>query len=140
MKNNIIKVFIITIFFLYGCNEDIPQTSDKDELEFVVVNNDEKLNGKILEVTESTLTLSGTEIPNQIKPGTYLVSDITEKAPYGYLRKVLSIKMLNNQVIIETENASLTDVIKDASVLYKKKITIDDIEEIEEYDENGNII
>ncbi len=140
MKNNIIKVFIITIFFLYGCNEDIPQTSDKDELEFVVVNNDEKLNGKILEVTESTLTLSGTEIPNQIKPGTYLVSDITEKAPYGYLRKVLSIKMLNNQVIIETDNASLTDVIKDASVLYKKKITIDDIEEIEEYDENGNII
>jgi len=111
MKNNIIKVFIINIFFLYGCNEE-PQTSDKDELEFVVVNNDEKLNGKILEVTESTLTLSGTEIPNQIKPGTYLVSDITEKAPYGYLRKVLSIKKLNNQAIIETENASLTDVIK----------------------------
>ena len=47
----------------------------------------------------------------KIKVGVILMSGITDIAPFGYLRRVLSISYINNQTILFTENADLTDAV-----------------------------
>ena len=47
----------------------------------------------------------------KIKVGVILMSGITDIAPFGYLRRVLSISYISNQTILFTENADLTDAV-----------------------------
>ena len=44
---------------------------------------------------------------------TIIVSDITEEAPVGYLRKVVSTEKVEDYFVIYTENAQLTDVFEE---------------------------
>ena len=47
------------------------------------------------------------------KENTIIVSDITEEAPYGYLRKVIRTEKVEDYFVIYTENAQLTDVFEE---------------------------
>lgn len=62
-----------------------------------------------------------------IKPGTVLVSSITDKAPLGFLRKVTSITESNGKLVCQTSQATLTDAIQNEKVSYSRKFTNNDV-------------
>ena len=118
MKNYFICLLFGFIFF--SCNKDIEEkirdTIIKDNVTVVSKNQDNKLE----KVEENILIFSDTI---QVKPNEILVSGVTEKAPYGYLRKVVSSKFASNigKFIVVTEEAKLTDVIEYGKVSIKRR-------------------
>jgi len=62
-------------------------------------------------VGNDTITYNYTTVPGQLD---YSVGDIISGTTgYGYLRKIVAINQVGSSVIIQTENASLCDVIQD---------------------------
>jgi hypothetical protein len=53
----------------------------------------------------------GTPVVQTLKPGDVLVGEPSSAAPYGYLRKVKTIRVENGQTMLETTQANLTDAI-----------------------------
>ncbi len=53
----------------------------------------------------------GTPVVQTLKPGDVLVGEPSSAAPYGYLRKIKTIRNENAQTVLETTQANLTDAI-----------------------------
>jgi uncharacterized protein YegL len=67
---------------------------------------------------------------NDVKAGDVIVSSITPLAPYGFLRRVVSVRQESGQVIFETGAAALTDAIQAGTIKYRKKLTPADVASI----------
>lgn len=80
----------------------------------------------MVDSTKLVFNANGTGI-DKIKVGSILVSDISNVAPVGFLRKVTAITTTNGNLICTTEQASLTDAIIKADVQYSKTFTDNDI-------------
>jgi Bacterial Ig domain len=64
------------------------------------------------DVKAGTMRFSqGTPVVQALKPGDVLVGEPSSAAPYGYLRKVRTIRVENGQAVLETTQANLTDAI-----------------------------
>lgn len=59
---------------------------------------------------------SSTPVLDNLKTNDVLVSDISEAAPYGYLRRVKGIRKEGNEVVIDTEQAKLTDAVQSGTL------------------------
>jgi hypothetical protein len=57
--------------------------------------------------TEFTFSQSTPEL-EALEPGDIMVGDVTENAPYGFLRKVTSVSTPGGQVVVETVDATLS--------------------------------
>ncbi len=80
----------------------------------------------LVDSTKLVFNSTGTGI-DKIKVGSILVSDISNVAPLGFLRKVTSVTTTNGQLICTTDQASLTDAIIQGDVQYNKVFTDNDI-------------
>jgi hypothetical protein len=62
-----------------------------------------------------------------LKPGDVLVSDANDVALYGLLKKVVTIQTEGGQVIVETEDALITDAVHQASGSVTRELKPEDI-------------
>ena len=112
---NIFFIFII-IVFVFNCSKDSTgpdDNGDEDEViisENVVVIEDMDLSDPIIDSTMYTFTFVGD--PPDINVGDVIVG----QTGLGYLRKVISVEIEGNEIILETEQASLTDVIEQCNI------------------------
>jgi hypothetical protein len=52
----------------------------------------------------------------ELETGDIMAGDVAENAPYGFLRKVVSVTEVGGEVILDTEDATLEDAIEDGSL------------------------
>lgn len=65
----------------------------------------------------------------QVDPGEIIVSDVSEAAPAGYLRTVISKQSSGGQIILKTRPATLVDAIQQGTASFSRQLTPGDIEE-----------
>ena len=76
----------------------------------------------------STLTFDSlTSALQTLQQNDVIAIGVTEKTPYGLLRKVTSVTQQGNQVVVQTTQAKLTDVIEQGSISVSKTLTTSDI-------------
>lgn len=63
----------------------------------------------------------------KLEPGKVVVLPVTEKTPYGALRRVEDVRVSQGQVILRTTQATLEDVFERASIEITRPITINDV-------------
>lgn len=75
------------------------------------------------EVTSNRIVFSGNsgEI-EKIADNSILVMGVSEKTPYGSLRKVNSIQKNGDEIAVTTSDALLTDVIKEGTIKFQEKL------------------
>jgi len=69
------------------------------------------------------------EVQN-INEGSILVGGISDMTPFGFSKNVLSTTVNGDSVTVETENASLNEVIEQGRILLNHQFTIDDIDSL----------
>ncbi len=84
----------------------------KDQTVVHVYGDDGPSEGSVINVTEATVTVT-CDPGEEPKIGDIIVSGITQAAPYGFLRQVMSVQSLDGQCVMTTTNASLEDVLPD---------------------------
>lgn len=62
-----------------------------------------------------------------LEAGNVLVSDVIEAAPYGLLRKVRSVRIEGEKVIVETEDAELTEAVHEGHLSFVRDLRPEDI-------------
>lgn len=113
-------------------SKKIPINSYQLDLSSIYLDNDTnsfEINENVVVVSDSIITFIDTNSTNDsiiinigsIALDSIKVGDILASAPYktfpsGLLRKVTSVSRLNNQIIIQTENAALTDAIDNCNI------------------------
>src|SRR5674476_261717 len=113
LKLTIIAVYVISITFLTSCQDDNePPSSDEVIIaEGVQVINNQTWNDNLLAIDTTNYTIRFSEdisAAQSFKAGDYIISSSGE----GLLRKIKSISSDNNEIVVQTEFASLTDVIE----------------------------
>ena len=117
----IVLLVCLTIFVVVGREKEVVVV--KENVTVISEGKEEMLPSRM---TDTQLIYS--ENP-QFNKGDVLVSGITDIAPDGFLRKVVSVKEENGEYIVETEHAVLTDVFEEVHISRKIKL-----------DENGGTI
>lgn len=74
-----------------------------------------------------TLTFSKNEAIENIKAGDIIVSSAGE----GLLRRVSSVEIINNEIIIQTSEATLTELIQQGLVDFQQQLTIPQIKSVD---------
>lgn len=75
------------------------------------------------EVTDNEIVFSATTAEiGKLSDINFIVAGITEKTPYGLLRKVTGVQNDGTSVTIATSDATLTDIIKEGTVVLKMKL------------------
>jgi len=70
-----------------------------------------------IDTVNFTFTFNGeTDLLNNLKVGDILVDSCSDKAQYGYLRKVTSIEGAKGSKVVQTEQAKLFDVLHQGSI------------------------
>jgi hypothetical protein len=125
---NILSVIILImiIFLLSGCNkEEFSWGQEIGDITYsgnaVILGNEEL--ALIKEVTPDKIIFSkkSGEV-EKITNMSILVIGISEKTPYGALRKVNTIETSGNEVIITTTDAKLTDAVKEGTIVLQEKL------------------
>jgi hypothetical protein len=125
---NILSVIILIMimFHLSGCNKEEFSWGQKiGDITYsgnAVILGTEEL-ALIKEVTPDKIIFSkkSGEI-EKITDMSILVIGISEKTPYGALRKVNTIETSGNEVIITTIDAKLTDAVKEGTIVLQEKL------------------
>jgi hypothetical protein len=66
---------------------------------------------------------NSSQIARELKVNDIITAEPIEEAPNGFLRRVKSISNSDNEIIVQTENASLTDVVENGIISFKRKFT-----------------
>lgn len=131
---------LLLLAFAIGCDKD--DSSSNEPISTGVLNEntiiiEDELYTSLITVGENQIIFTDNDQTSTIKASSILVSDSSEKAPNGFLRKVISVATVNGQKICETEQASLTDALKSARVRFTRNITDEDLIAV---DSSGNDI
>ena len=81
-----------------------------------------KENHLLKQMDESYMVFQHDEVIADIKKGDILVSDITDKAPYGYMRKVVSVDKKEEQIVFITEHTTLDEVFAAANIQIEEEL------------------
>lgn len=130
---NRIFLFLSFLTFLGGCQKEPinnPPPPDPFEevivAENVIVLNKEQTNILTLVEDDKLIFAEGDSTTNAIKIGDILVAGVSNTSPNGFLRKVTGVSINGNTILVETENAQLTDAIEQGSIRFEKKLTSGD--------------
>ncbi|KPA12361.1 conserved hypothetical protein, secreted [Candidatus Magnetomorum sp. HK-1] len=145
-KSKIIKklfLFLISVVLVINIASCSKDEDDDEKLqnksEAVVADNvivlDELSNEKLIEKSESNETMVFSKDANQIN-GLNINDIIISDKGDGFLRKVTSIDENQNQYILNTSEAYLTDVFEQCNISVSQDLVFSDIEEIIPLDEN----
>ena len=133
---------LTTILFTSCGNDDIIENK-KPDLQTQIGNavyvlDSLTVTSKLQSISEDgTLVFNDLPIDKQPEIGDIIVSGITDKSPYGFFYKVKKISQNTKRTTIETEDASLEEVIDNGEI--STTIDLDDYF-IGVYDENDNPI
>lgn len=122
---------LLMVFIVIGCKkdkaEDIAPIPEPTPEQIVVAENtklvDDATRNSILTIdtNDYTFTFSGnTSLLQGLQTGDIIVDSVSEKAPYGYLRKIKTINALKDgTTTIETEQAKLTEAVTQGSINFR---------------------
>jgi hypothetical protein len=140
-----LRLFIITILLVNCSNDeenndnsqnDFELTSETIVLQESNINNLINLDGDEIIFNNEDATINNLEI-NDI-----IVADKSANTPNGFLRRVVSLENINNEVKIITVDAKITDAIKNGSVSFNETINPNDVISVdtsgEELNRNSN--
>ncbi|MCK4344762.1 MAG: hypothetical protein KAX05_05690 [Bacteroidales bacterium] len=137
MRKNVIIllsffVIILAILTIISCQKD-EEPPSPDEIiiakEVKVIKN-QTWNEQFISIdsTNYTITFSNNILTTQqFKAGDIIVSAIGE----GLLRRVKTVTTVNNEVIVETESATLTDVIQQGLIEFDQSLTVSQIKSVD---------
>jgi len=133
MKNFNIFLFVsllaVLLFTTCKSEEEEPLPNGVKISEKAKVISESNWNQNFVAIDSANYTLTfgrNTEI-EQYKPGDIIVSAAGE----GLLRKVKSVQVVNDQVVVITENATLTDLIEEGLVDFRQQLTHSQIKSVQ---------
>ncbi|MEM6804255.1 MAG: hypothetical protein AAF696_22815 [Bacteroidota bacterium] len=125
---------LLPFFLLNACIVDENELRDRyengnEEVELaentVILPEDNK--SGLLSVGRNTLEFdASSRWAKDFEIGDILAVGITEKAPRGFLRKIRSMRESGNRIIIDTEQAKLSEALLKAEVRFEKELDEDD--------------
>ena len=124
---------LLIIVFLAACGgnqQSGPEVPDPGEVVILDVTEvvNETTRGKLTAFDGSTLRFSETTPQlERLARGSVLVSEPSEAAPFGYLRRVEAVRSEDGELILETEHAGLDDAIAQGSLSATLPLTPDDL-------------
>ncbi len=129
----IIPIIVAIVLLIIGTIFLIVKNADKTKVyDNVHVLNEESENNELLVDIEENKLIFENE-PGYVV-GDVLVSGITEEAPDGFIRKVVSVGQENGQYVLQTEPGLITDVFEEAHVEKTFLITKEGATEVEDTD------
>ena len=84
----------------------------------IVVSSSNNL-GLVYLSADTIIFMDTVALPGNIQPGSILVSGSTINAPLGYLREILNIDTISNQIILTTSNASMGEALEVVDFAYQ---------------------
>jgi hypothetical protein len=124
-------IFIVLLVALAACNSN--QTLEEPKLEPEIAENtrvvDENSRGSLVGFSEDgTLRFSASNpFLTNLKAGDILISEPAAAAPAGFLKKVKTVRLEGDEVIVETEPAKLNDAVLQGEASIEKQLTPDDL-------------
>ena len=67
---------------------------------------------------------------SNLNPGDVMVGNVSEAAPAGFLRTVVSVSAIGEQIIVATAPATLEDAIQQGSIRLSKRLTSADLDSV----------
>ncbi|MCW5906663.1 MAG: hypothetical protein KIS94_02305 [Chitinophagales bacterium] len=120
---SILQFLLATIMALVfsSCKKESDSGSSELVLQKNTIVANQTTNSKLVAVEPFQLIFEGSSMQlNNITAGDIIVSAATDLAPYGYLRKVLSVSKNGNLTVLSTSNATLEDAIKECNYTYSR--------------------
>ena len=101
----------------------------------VYIINSEDENKMPIQVNKNNLVFNSNQ---NYKKDDVIVAGILQTAPNGFIRKVIDTKVVDNQYVVETTYACLTDVFEDAHVTKAFSITDEAVTPVDTTETNTN--
>ena len=125
-----IMLSILMLMVFASCEDDSSTEPVEEEVTIiadnvVVIDSTESIG--LHEITDSTLVFTKLDTTN-IVVGSVLVGGSSKKAKYGYLRKVKKIITTDGTVKYTTEEASISEVIKQGKMDFSTKLSYEDLD------------
>ena len=138
MKKYTFLLLIATLFSFTNCQREEFQF-DRRKQENIVgtivipgtthIIQKEDLESELQNYQDGKLTLSGSgTLLSDVRQDDVLMIGVSDKTPYGALRKVNDIENNGDNTIITTSPATLEDAIKEGSVSFSTSLTAEDIQ------------
>ncbi len=139
VKFVLLLLYIFLLSFIIGCSRDVSgnygyvhSPSKEEIIEAVPSSNVKELDQSTQEQIEyydgNTIIFSQkTATIESLSPGDIIISQPTDSAPYGILRKVSSIQKQNGKVIIQLQKATLEEAFDKLRIKKRISITADKI-------------
>lgn len=116
-----IIAFLGILFFLTACNPKDDSLGPQDGVivqdNLIIIKDESKYTLKSIAGDKMIFSESDINAKN-FKIGSVLAGGPSEKSPYGYLKKVTSVNKKSGEVELKTEQATITDAIKQCDVEY----------------------
>ena len=113
-------IWLLALSLLFSCKKEDVEPDDKPSNTDVLISEETRvLDSGIRAGIQSLDTISytihfdeGNAFAGDLSSGNVLVDDVSSLAPYGFLRKVTSVKNEDGAIVVSTSQASLEDVIQ----------------------------
>ncbi len=130
MKKNVFLLILSLIIIMSSCKkdeEDVSPDPKPQPEETIVVADETKVVDmqtrqliEAMDTTNFTFTFTGNnEFSDNLAVGDILVDSTSPEAPFGYLRKVSHIEDTKGQVIVQTEQASITEAVHKGTINFR---------------------
>jgi len=123
MKKLIIILLSISILIVISCENPTPPDDNDEEIilsEETVVIDETNLSEPDIDSTGTFYSYTFTGNPPDINVNDVIIG----QTDYGYLRRVTNVAINGNEIVLQTEQACLTDAIKECAIKDSIKLTI----------------
>ena len=103
-KINLILLFAIFLITINACKKDDDEQKQEPPKTFI------KEESEIVTVSDNTITLTGDQ--SEIEKNDIVVSGANGNAPYGFLRKVVSVNKSNGNTVLHTQRTNISEAVK----------------------------
>lgn len=125
---NILLVLIPALAFIFGssCKRDDflwgTRVGNLTYSDHVVLLGGQELN-LLYEISDNEIVFSATNTElNKLSDGSMIVAGISENTPSGFMRRITGIRREETTLVLETADATLTDIIKEGVITLKIKL------------------
>jgi hypothetical protein len=95
------------------------------ESNVVVIDSLKSIDLKSTDSTELVFS-SGSKTAQNLKSGQIIAGEASKNAPNGFLKRINSVSLIGDNIVISTENISLTDVIQNCVISFEQSFTPSD--------------
>lgn len=124
IKSHLCRAFRSAVIFVIGailtaCGENNPfnlepSTPDPGGIEQKVFILDQTERSSVQEIKpDGTVVFNGTSMAEKLSAGKIICSEPTENAPYGFLYKVVSVKIEGGTTVVKTQTVELAEAVGD---------------------------